>query len=697
MGKTLLLADDSVTIQKVVGIAFASEDIELVTVDNGDDAVAKAREIRPDAVLADVVMPGMNGYEVCEAIKSDPTLRHVPVLLLTGTFEAFDDERAQAAGATGHVAKPFEAQVLVDRVHEILAAAPAPAPAAPPTPQPQAATPEAAAAPTGHTSDSFDFFDDDLGDLPNASSGAQNTPPMQPEPAGSDGAFAFGADDLGPAGVDLPASPAASPPALAAAPPDSTVAIMPEDMPQFAPPARPEPSLELATPDPNDSDDLLSPDLGSGPMAGGESFDFELADAPGGARNGLVSTADLAAATVLDPKGASGYDVSYSDLASSGSAAPPAPEPPAAAPDQAAGAFEPGSAATPAASSPQLEVPGVSDLPPSLESMLPPLPEPDRQQPPATPPPVPPLADLASPAEPPALAPPAPMPSTPEPPAAFAIDPPESVTPNLATPLGDEPAAVPERPFGAQPIAEPAAGVGDPSADFDDFDASATRFEEPAPAFDDRPAAFDDFAAPAAAHTPAATPSEASTPRTSEPEPASQPDASFGTAEPEPVETGLEDSFSRPGSFNDAAADLADPTADFADDPAADFADAPAFAGAAAGRAEPHSDLAESSADFGDHRPDFSEPVGDLRTPASGTHDPSALAGIALADVTPQLRAQIHDTLEKIAWESFGSVAEQIVQQAVERAERIAWEVIPPMAETLIREEIRRMKGESED
>ena len=64
MPKTLLLADDSVTIQKVVGISFASEDITLITVDNGDDAIVKAREIRPDMVLADVVMPGKNGYEV---------------------------------------------------------------------------------------------------------------------------------------------------------------------------------------------------------------------------------------------------------------------------------------------------------------------------------------------------------------------------------------------------------------------------------------------------------------------------------------------------------------------------------------------------------------------------------------------------------------------------------------------------------
>lgn len=120
MPKTLLLADDSVTIQKVVGLSFANEEIELVTVDNGDDALIKAREIKPDIILADVVMPGLDGYEVCEAVTQDEALKHIPVLLLSGTFEPFDEERAKQVGAMGHITKPFEAQSLVERVNEIL-------------------------------------------------------------------------------------------------------------------------------------------------------------------------------------------------------------------------------------------------------------------------------------------------------------------------------------------------------------------------------------------------------------------------------------------------------------------------------------------------------------------------------------------------------------------------------------------------
>ena len=124
MPKTLLLADDSVTIQKVVGITFANEDVDLVTVDNGDVALERAREIRPDLVLADVAMPGMSGYELCKAIKADSELAGTPVVLLTGTFETFDAQRAADVGSDGHITKPFEAQALIDCVNALLAATP---------------------------------------------------------------------------------------------------------------------------------------------------------------------------------------------------------------------------------------------------------------------------------------------------------------------------------------------------------------------------------------------------------------------------------------------------------------------------------------------------------------------------------------------------------------------------------------------
>ncbi|ORJ60528.1 response regulator [Geothermobacter hydrogeniphilus] len=133
MSKRLLLADDSITIQKVIGITFANEDFQLDIVDNGDAALQKARVDRPDLILADVYMPGKNGYELCRAVKQDPGLQGVPVLLLTGTFEPFDEDKARQAGADDWISKPFESQALIDKVEELLATAAIPeaAPVAP--------------------------------------------------------------------------------------------------------------------------------------------------------------------------------------------------------------------------------------------------------------------------------------------------------------------------------------------------------------------------------------------------------------------------------------------------------------------------------------------------------------------------------------------------------------------------------------
>jgi CheY-like chemotaxis protein len=153
MSKKLLLADDSITIQKVIGITFANEDYSLCVVDNGDAALEKARVELPDLILADVFMPGKNGYELCAAIKAEAGLQQIPVLLLAGTFEPFDEAKARKAGADGWIAKPFESQALIDRVEELLArprtpvvAAPIPAPAAAPAAEPLVAPAALAAA-----------------------------------------------------------------------------------------------------------------------------------------------------------------------------------------------------------------------------------------------------------------------------------------------------------------------------------------------------------------------------------------------------------------------------------------------------------------------------------------------------------------------------------------------------------------------
>ena len=475
MGKKLLLADDSVTIQKVVGISFASEDVELLIVDNGNDAVERTRAIRPDVVLADVVMPGLNGYEVCEALQADPDLRHIPVLLLTGTFESFDEKRAARCGAAGHVAKPFEAQALVDRVRALLARLPEHAPAdstLPPLANPSEIAPSNA--------DAFDFFEDGM---------ATAEPTSTRSPDSSPGADVFSFGDAGTLEAP-PADPASN---QEAATLDETLA----------------PALTATQFDSDFTTGAFESDLTTG------AFESDLTT---GATN-ANSANDPAQETILDPRGASGFDVSSSDLAG-----------PFTAPDseELAGPFT-------APDSEELAGPFTA---PDSDELAGPFTAPDSDE-------------LAGP-----------------------------FTTLAAEPLGLDP----DEPLFTIGADEPVAAAGGESA-----------FGSRAPATPPAEAeiAFEVF-------TPGAEP----------------------TAETELV-------------------------------------------------VEPE--------------------------PIAATDDASALAATALAEVSPRLRESLHDTLEKIAWESLGDLSDQIVRQAVARVEQIAWEVIPQLTETLIREEIRRMKGGTDD
>lgn len=119
MSIKILLADDSITIQKVVGIIFGGEEYTLTVVDNGKAAVEKARELNPDVLLIDALMPGMSGYEVCEAVRATPALAAKPILLLTGSFEPFDENKAKNCGADDFLAKPFESQQILTKVKEL--------------------------------------------------------------------------------------------------------------------------------------------------------------------------------------------------------------------------------------------------------------------------------------------------------------------------------------------------------------------------------------------------------------------------------------------------------------------------------------------------------------------------------------------------------------------------------------------------
>lgn len=122
MSRTILLADDSVTIQKVVELTFLDEGYAVVAVGNGSDAAARLDEVRPDLVIADVHMPGLNGYDLCRRAKS--WRAQTPVLLLVGTFEPFDKSQFSESGADAVLKKPFDSQELLRQAQDLLRSAP---------------------------------------------------------------------------------------------------------------------------------------------------------------------------------------------------------------------------------------------------------------------------------------------------------------------------------------------------------------------------------------------------------------------------------------------------------------------------------------------------------------------------------------------------------------------------------------------
>src|SRR5262245_39925498 len=122
MRRTILLADDSPTIRKLVTQTFADGDFDVVSVSNGDAAIKALEEKRPSVVLADIYMPGKNGYEVCKYVRSHPQLTTTPVVLLVGAFDAFDEDTAKQCGATANITKPFEPGSLIELVTSVISA-----------------------------------------------------------------------------------------------------------------------------------------------------------------------------------------------------------------------------------------------------------------------------------------------------------------------------------------------------------------------------------------------------------------------------------------------------------------------------------------------------------------------------------------------------------------------------------------------
>ncbi len=118
----ILVVDDENYILHILDFSLGAEGYEVVTAEDGEEAVRKAKEQKPDLVVLDVMMPKMDGFEACRAIKGDPELGGTPVILLSAKARDVDQKQGYEAGADDYITKPFSPGRLVDRVHGLLKA-----------------------------------------------------------------------------------------------------------------------------------------------------------------------------------------------------------------------------------------------------------------------------------------------------------------------------------------------------------------------------------------------------------------------------------------------------------------------------------------------------------------------------------------------------------------------------------------------
>ena len=186
MAPTLLVADDSTTIQRVVDLTFSAHGIAVVTVSDGQQAVDYLASARPDAALISATLQKLDGFEVANFVRSQARLHGLPVLLMAGAFDAIDDERAKAAGAVGVLYKPLDPEHVIHRVKELIAASQRGETQVPSAGQ--TAGPSASPSPVGHTSATADLR---VANEPLTEGRDEPTAPAAPAAAGFGAADAF--------------------------------------------------------------------------------------------------------------------------------------------------------------------------------------------------------------------------------------------------------------------------------------------------------------------------------------------------------------------------------------------------------------------------------------------------------------------------------------------------------------------------
>lgn len=118
--KKVLLVDDEIDFVEVVSTRLEANGFEVLPAYDGEEALEKVKEARPDIIILDIMMPKINGFDVCRKLKLDQNYKDIPIIMLTAKFQTSDIKFGAAMGADAYITKPFEPSVLLDKIHELL-------------------------------------------------------------------------------------------------------------------------------------------------------------------------------------------------------------------------------------------------------------------------------------------------------------------------------------------------------------------------------------------------------------------------------------------------------------------------------------------------------------------------------------------------------------------------------------------------
>jgi len=119
--KKVLIADDCPKLVELVRVTLEREDCEIIYASDGEETLRKARKEQPDVILLDIMMPKMDGFEVCRQLRKDPQTKEIPIIMLTAKGQEVDREKGRELGANEYITKPFSPSTLLAKIKEILA------------------------------------------------------------------------------------------------------------------------------------------------------------------------------------------------------------------------------------------------------------------------------------------------------------------------------------------------------------------------------------------------------------------------------------------------------------------------------------------------------------------------------------------------------------------------------------------------